>query len=375
MADVNPGGKQDPTLPPAVPTISTGVELASRRRFDSWVTVVKENRLFLGSFAIAIGIFLVVVATQFLTNAGGEVRVPLGIFGLVVVYFGLDSVFKSFWGERFETGFWLSVAWIVLICLVAIFADLLPLSEARDAGATLRSEDENLLSPDLLSKHPGGTDRQKLDILGGIIYGARISLQIVLLAVAIGMTVGGVIGVTAGYFQKWVDTVIGVFTDAILAFPPLVFLLVLATVLPRTPVNISLALSALGIPVYIRLARANTLVFVQREFVLAAIAMGAKRSRIIFKELVPNVALPLASYAFIIMAVLIVAEASLSFLGLGVQRPDPTWGNMIAAGQFTFDAHPHLLLLPSIGMFLTVFSLNLVGEKAIRRWDPRVSQL
>jgi len=372
VADVNPGAKQNPPLPPAT---SSGVELTSRHRFDSWVTAAKENRFFLGSVAIVIGIFLVVVATQILSNASGEVRVFLGIFGLVVIYFGLDSVFKSFWGERFETGFWLSAGWIALICLAAIFADLLPLSEARDAGATLGGKIESLLRPDVLSKNPFGTDRQELDILGGIIYGARISLQVSLLAVAIGITVGGVIGVTAGYFQKRVDTVISVFTDGLLAFPPLVFLLVLATVLDRTPVNIALALSALGIPVYIRLARANTLVFVQREFVLAAIAMGAKRSRIIFKELVPNVALPLASYAFIIMALLIVAEASLSFLGLGIQRPNPTWGNMIDAGRDDFATNPHLVFLPSIGMFLTVFSLNLVGEKAIRRWDPRVSKL
>ena len=152
-------------------------------------------------------------------------------------------------------------------------------------------------------------------------------------------------------------------------------LLALATVLEPNPNNMALALAALGIPTYIRLSRANTLVFVQREFVLAAKSMGARRSRIIFKELVPNVALPLVSYAFIIVAVLIVAEASLSFLGLGIQRPEPTWGNMIAAGQNDFDRHPHLVFLPGIVMFLTVFSLNRVGEQARQLWDPRASNL
>jgi len=373
VADVNPSAKQSPPLPPAT---SSGVELTSRHRFDSWVTVTKENRFFLGSVAIVIGIFLVVAATQILSSANGEVRVPLCILGLVVIYFGVDSVFKSFWGERLETGFWLSAGWIVLICLAAIFADLLPLSEARDAGATLSGGAGILrLRPDIFSAWPFGTDRQGLDLLGGVIYGARVSLQVSLLAVAIGMTVGGVIGVTAGYFQKKVDAVIGLLTDAVLALPPLLLLLVLATVLKPTPVNMAFTLSALGIPVYIRLARANTLVFVQREFVLAAIAMGAKRSRIIFKELVPNVVLPLASYAFIIIALLIVAEASLAFLGLGIQRPTPSWGNMIDAGRDDLETNPHLVLVPGIVMFLTVFAFNLVGEKAIRLWDPRVSKL
>ena len=137
----------------------------------------------------------------------------------------------------------------------------------------------------------------------------------------------------------------------------------------------ALALAAIGIPTYVRLARANTMVFAEREFVLAARSLGSRDRRVIFRELVPNVALPILSYAFIIIAVLIVAEASLSFLGLGIQRPDPTWGNMIAAGQDDFDKHPHLVFAPGITMFLTVFSLNRVGEKARQIWDPRESTL
>ena len=202
-----------------------------------------------------------------------------------------------------------------------------------------------------------------------------MSLQVSLGALAIGIAAGGIIGVIAGYFSRKLDTVIGVITDSILSVPPLILLLVLVTVLEPSPLNMSLTLAAVGVPTYIRLARANTLVFAQREFVLAARAMGASRKRIVFRELVPNVALPLLSYAFIIVAVLIVAEASLSFLGIGIQRPEPTWGNMIAAGQDDFDRHPHLVFIPGIVMFLTVFALNRIGEKARELWDPRESKV
>ena len=120
-----------------------------------------------------------------------------------------------------------------------------------------------------------------------------------------------------------------------------------------------------------RLARANTLTFAQREFVLAARSMGATNRRIIFRELVPNVVRPMLSYGFLIIAVLIVAEASLSFLGVGIQRPTPSWGNMIAANQEKFDEDPHLVFVPGAVMFLTVFAINRIGEKARQLWDPR----
>ena len=376
MADVKPEARQQAPEPPVVvPTAAAGMEHTGGRNRIPWVTAARENRLLLGPVALALGSFLIVVATAYMTNFTGEYRVGVGVVGLLVAYYGLDAVLKRCFGDQIQTGLWLAGTWLVLMVLAAVLADFLPLSEARDASVTLREGTRTLLRPDLFSKHPFGTDQQALDVLGGVIYGARISLHVSLLAVAIGIVVGGVIGVVAGFFQKQLDAVIGILTDAILAFPPLILLLGLATVLEPNPNNMALALAALGIPTYIRLSRANTLVFVQREFVLAAKSMGAKRSRIIFKELVPNVALPLVSYAFIIVAVLIVAEASLSFLGLGIQRPEPTWGNMIAAAQNDFDRHPHLVFLPGIVMFLTVFSLNRVGEQARQLWDPRASNL
>nr|WP_249420089.1 ABC transporter permease [Rhabdothermincola salaria] len=178
------------------------------------------------------------------------------------------------------------------------------------------------------------------------------------------MTLGGTFGLISGYLRGASDAVIGVVTNVLLAFPPLVLLLALAAVLPRTSRNQALALALLVIPINVRLARATTLSFAQREFVLAARAIGAKRRRIMIGELLPNVFVPLFSYAFIVIAVLIVAEASLSFLGLGIPPPSPTWGNMIAEGRNgVFEREPHLVLVPAGALFLTVLSFNLVGER------------
>jgi peptide/nickel transport system permease protein len=175
---------------------------------------------------------------------------------------------------------------------------------------------------------------------------------------------GGTFGLISGYLRGWTDSLVGIVTNVLLAFPPLVLLLALAAVLPRTARNQALTLSILVIPVNVRLARASTLAFSQREFVLAAKAIGAKRRRIMVSELLPNVLVPLLSYAFIVLAVLIVAEASLSFLGLGIPQPAPTWGNMIAEGRNgVFEQYPHLVFVPATALFLTVLSFNLVGER------------
>ena len=333
------------------------------------------TRLMRVTFGLIGGVAAIVIGLMVLTDVNAGYRVLLTVGGLVLLFFAIDSAGKLIRGPLFETGLWLSVVWVAIVGLSAAFADFLPISEAKDASATIFDGTQTLQRPDLLSAHPLGTDRQALDVLGGIIYGARVSLQVSVLAVAIGILVGGTIGVIAGFFKGRLDTGVGVLTDSLLAFPPLILLLALASVMDRSPRNMAIALAILGIPTYIRLARVNTMVFAEREFVLASRAMGASRRRIIFKELVPNVALPIFSYAFIIIAVLIVAEASLSFLGLGIQRPDPTWGNMIAAGQDDFDRHPHLVFAPGIAMFLTVFALNRVGEKARELWDPRQAKL
>lgn len=333
----------------------------------------RVNRLIAGLAGIAIGVVLVIAGTMVFQDETAVVRVGLVLAGLGGVYLGADRLGRYLFGEQFETALWFSVVWLSIVGLAAITADWLPLSESKDVSETLLTP--TLLRPDIFSEHPLGTDRQGLDILGGVVYGARVSLIVSLGAVLIGMIVGGVVGLVAGYFRGKAEAFVNLLTDSMLAFPPLILLLGMVAVLEPSVRNVTIALGLLGIPTYIRLSRANTMVFAQREFVLSARALGARNRRIIFRELLPNVALPVVSYGFIVVGALIVAEASLSFLGLSIRRPNPTWGNMIAAGQTDFDRHPHLVFAPGMVLFMTVFALNRVGDKARKLWDPRQSRL
>ncbi|QYB07462.1 ABC transporter permease [Rhodococcus sp. USK10] len=272
-----------------------------------------------------------------------------------------------------DVGLWLSVAWLTVEAVAALCAGVLPLREGRNPSLTLDAP--ILQPPSVLSAHPLGTDRQGLDILSGIVFGARTSLVVGFGAVLIGVAIGGVLGLIAGYRRGKVDAALNFLNDALLAFPPLILLLALSSVVRPDLKNVTLVLGVLAIPVFFRLTRANAMTYSQRNFVLAARALGARNSRILVRELAPNVAASALSYAFVVVAVLIVAEASLSFLGLSIQRPEPTWGNMIASGQNDLEKHPHLVFAPGIVLFLTVLSLNRIGDWAQRRWDPRSRKL
>jgi ABC-type dipeptide/oligopeptide/nickel transport system permease subunit len=208
-----------------------------------------------------------------------------------------------------------------------------PFEGIAQGGEGLEGVDAHLLvrgvEPDLFSKHPLGTNNLSLDLLARSRHGARVSLLTSFLAVAIGLLVGGSIGVAAGFQRGRFDRVVGVFTDATLAFPGLILLIALAAMLgtPTTATEAVLksgvALAIVGLPIMIRLARSQTLTFAQRAFVLAGRALGATKRRIMFAELAPNIALPLLSYALVLTAVLIVAEGSLAFLRAR-PRPAPT---------------------------------------------------
>ncbi|MGY1812086.1 ABC transporter permease [Blastococcus sp. SYSU D00820] len=305
---------------------------------------------------------------------GGWSQFFLVVAALVVTYLGAVQLGRYRFGRTFDLLSWLCIAWLVILVLAAILAPLLPLGEHLDIAATLRNP--SYAEPDLQSEYPLGTNNFGLDLLARVVYGARASLVVAIGAVLLGMVVGGAIGIAAGYFRKATDTIAGIFTNSLLAVPPLILLIALATVLEPTLRNIAFALSLLALPSMIRMARASTMSFVQREFVLASKAMGASHWRVMLRELLPNVLLPLASYGMVMVSVLIVAEASLSFLGLGIEAPAPSWGNMIAEGEGdTFEEYPHIVLVPGIVLFLTVFSFNLLGEKARKRFDSRAAKI
>lgn len=202
-------------------------------------------------------------------------------------------------------------------------------------------------------------------------HAARVSLVVSVSAVTIGMVVGGTIGTAVGFLRGRTERVVMAGVDVMAAFPGLVLLLAVLAFVGRSLTVISLVIGLLSIPIYARVARANTLAVAQREFVHAAHTMGARRSRILFREIVPNIVLPVAAFALVAMGLVIVIEGSLALLGLSIEPPDPTWGGMIAASKPHLDSAPHTALVPSAAMFLTVLSLNFVGDTLRRSLDVK----
>lgn len=270
-------------------------------------------------------------------------------------------------------GTWFALIWTVIIVLGALLVDFLPLSEARDPSLALMVP--SMLPPDLASDFPLGTDSQGLDVLGGLLYGARVSLVVGIGGVLIGAVIGGALGLVAGYRGGWTDRVVSIFTDTLLAFPSLILLIAIVTVLNPTLPNVTLALGIMVVPSFARLVRANAMTYSKRDFVTAARSLGAGEIRIMLREVAPNILPAIFSYSFMLVAVLIVAEASLSYLGLSIPRPEPTWGNMISAGQSDFQRYPFLVGIPATVLFLTVLSFNQLGEAAGRRWSPGAAKI
>jgi peptide/nickel transport system permease protein len=334
-----------------------------------------------GAAILVAAIVLIYLSLATFGTWPGIVKVPFFLVAVYLAIRGIDTICKNIKGPGFDTGLWLCITWLSLLGLAAIFADFIPFSEYVDTVKSI-SEPGNA-RPDLFSRHPLGSNNFSLDLLAQSVYAARVSVGTALLAVLVAVFLGAVVGMLAGYFRGWIDVVVGILTDSVLAVPALLLLIAVVTVIgkPQHPFEavwkMGLTLAIVAVPTMARLARANTMVFAQREFVLAARAMGASNRRIIFREIMPNVALPVLSYSFIIIATLIVAEGSLSFLGIGLKQPNPTWGNMIAEGQVSnvLRKYPHIALVPGFVMFLTVFSFNRVGEKFRSLWDQREAKI
>lgn len=267
-------------------------------------------------------------------------------------------------GGKYGIVFWIAVVWLGLVLFSAVFAPWLPL------------QDPNLLDTGSMKQrwsgdHWLGTDGLGRDIFSRIAHGARVSVVVSLSAVTIGLLIGGTLGMTVGFFRGKLETFVMACVDVILAFPGLVLLLALVAYVGQNLPAIALVIGFLSIPIYTRVARANTLSVANREFILAARAMGATKRRLLFSEVLPNVILPLLAYALVAMGVIVVLEGSLAFLGLSVQPPTATWGGMISEGKRHLRDAPHIALIPAFVMFLTVLSLNFVGDRLRSKFDVR----
>jgi peptide/nickel transport system permease protein len=264
--------------------------------------------------------------------------------------------------------FWMAIVWMISVFAVAIFADVLPLPSPTDMDMLEKRAPFS-------AQHWLGTDGLGRDELARVIYGARISLIVGLCAPTIGLTFGGALGMLAGYFRGRFESVVVGSMDVLLAFPPLILALAVTAFLGQSIPNLTYILGLLSVPAFMRVARAAMLTLARREFVIAAQALGATHTRILLRELLPNVMLPLFAFFLLGVAVIIVAEGALSFLGLGVPPPISSWGSMIGEGRQSLELAPRLAFIPAIAMFLTVLSFNLVGDTLRALTDPRQGAL
>jgi len=262
--------------------------------------------------------------------------------------------------------FWLAFGWIALLTISVVLIDFLPIKPPNVANYS------NRYGP-ISAEYLLGTDQLGRDVFSRILNGAGISLRIAFISPLIGLAIGLTLGVMAGYFRGWVDEIIGILVDVVLAFPNIVAAIAVLFYAGATIPNLILVIAFYTIPQFTRISRANTLLFSQREFVMAARAQGASHFRIITREILPNVLIPVAAYSLLVMSFAIILEGGLSFLGVGLPPPTATWGRMIADGVQQFVKDPRVTFVPAAFMFLTVLSLNLMGDRLRALTDVKAS--
>jgi peptide/nickel transport system permease protein len=216
-----------------------------------------------------------------------------------------------------------------------------------------------------------GADELGRDVLSRIIWGARASILAGVVAVSISLALGVPIGMAAGYLGRWVDALISRITDAMLACPFLILAIALAAFLGPSLTNAMIAIGISATPVFIRLTRAQVLAAKSEDYVEAARALGNPHLRIALRHILPNIVAPLIVQATLAIAAAVIAEASLSFLGLGQQPPAPSWGSMLNTARNYVDQAPWMAVWPGLSIFLLVLSFNLLGDGLRDALDPR----
>ena len=257
----------------------------------------------------------------------------------------------------------LGIVIIMAFSIAAIFAPLI-------VSDPLKMDFDALMQPPSLS-HPIGTDSMGRDNLSRVVYGGRVSLQVGILAMFIATTAGVTIGLSAGYFGKLTDSILMRIVDAILAFPGLLLAILMVAILGPSLRNAMLAISIGFIPSFARITRANTLSLKEKEFVDSARAIGAGPWRIMLKTILPNTLSPIIVQISLGMSYAILIEASLSFLGLGIQPPTPSWGYMLSTGREFITMAWWLTTFPGLAIFLVVLAWNFIGDAIREALDPK----
>lgn len=326
--------------------------------------------------------------------------------------------------KKLGVAFWIAIGWLGLVVFGALFQPILPLqsttkpdpcstyaatmanygisgtaaqlydlSQADTPAQAQQMADQGVKpspvavracpNPTLNSKtnafpstlHWLGTDSAGRDTFARIVKGAQVALLVGVVAVGIGMILGTLIGMMAGYFRGATEGITMTVVDVFLAFPTLILAIAIVAFRGQSLFNVCFAIAVVATPGFARLSRGSMLTFAQREFVMSARVMGASHRRIIFRELLPNVALPVIAFYLLAVAIAIVAEGGLAFLGLSVPPPSPSWGTMIQDGYNVINDAPFVVLVPSVIMFATVLAFNYIGDRFRERFDVKEAAL
>ena len=253
---------------------------------------------------------------------------------------------------------------IFIVILMAIFAPLIAPYEPDAMIAMPQS------APSL--EHLFGTDNYGRDIFSRILYGARVSLEVGIIAVGIGAVMGYILGLIAGYFEGVVDRVIMCIMDILFAFPSILLAIFISAVLGRGLVNTMIAIGIVNIPVFARTVRASVISAKGLEYVANARSVGVKTGAILVRHISPNVVAPFTVQATLALSSAILTEASMSFLGLGIQPPDPSWGSMLSEARTYMEQSPWMALFPIVFISITILLFNILGDSLRDVLDPKL---
>lgn len=273
---------------------------------------------------------------------------------------GIVSVFKR---SRSAT---LGLALVLIIILIALLAPYIAPHDPLKVDMSMRRQ------PPGTPGYPLGTDNAGRDLLSRIIWGSRISLQVGLVATGLGIVLGTVIGLLAGFYRGTVETLLLRLIDILICFPTLLLALAIVAILGPAIGNVMIAVGATQTPRFARIVRASVLSVREMEYVESANAMGASSLRIMFRHLLPNAMTGAVVFATLSIGAAILTEATLSFLGLGVPPPTPTWGNIVAEGRRFLLCSPWITVFPGLAIMVTVFGFNFFGDGLRDALDPRL---
>ncbi|MEM7030208.1 MAG: ABC transporter permease [Chloroflexota bacterium] len=272
----------------------------------------------------------------------------------------LSQAWRRFKANRLAV---IAGVFIILLCILAIFADGLAPYDPTESEPGKRGEAPSLA-------HPLGYDHISRDLLSRVIIGTRVALIVGIVASAIAVFIGVIIGATAGFFGGWIDIILSRITDTLMAFPIIALLVVLAAVLGPSLTTVIIVIGATTWARYARVVRADVLSLRERDFITAARASGVTNERIIWRHILPNILGPVIVLASLGIGNIIILESALSFLGLGIQPPNPSWGGILSDGRAFITRYPHISIAPGVMITITVLAFNFFGDGLRDALDP-----